>query len=76
MLFRSLLRQGDLDSAQAAFQNALRMNSGYAEAMENLGDVLLLQARRLYENASQAGPSRARLTQKINNLPPLPHKIP
>ena len=71
-----LLKQGDIDAAQAAFQYALRMNSGYAEAMENLGDVLLLQARRLYENASQAGPSRARLTQKINNLPPLPHKIP
>ncbi|MDI9331274.1 MAG: tetratricopeptide repeat protein [Alphaproteobacteria bacterium] len=67
-----LLRRGDLDAAHAAFQQALRMDAGYAEAMENLGDVLVLQARRLYQQSAQSGPPRPALRDKINALPLLP----
>lgn len=67
-----LLRQGEVDAAQAAFQQAVRMNSSYAQALENLADVLLLQARRLYIKASESAQERTQLNQKINALPPLP----
>lgn len=67
-----LLRMGRMDEAQAAFQMALRMDSGYAEAMENMGDVLQWQARRWYEKSLQSGWARPALKQKINALPPLP----
>jgi Flp pilus assembly protein TadD len=70
------LRRGDIDAAQASFEQALRMNTGYAEAMENLADVLLLQARRWYERAAQASTPRQALAQKINALPPLPTPTP
>ena len=70
------LRHGDIDAAQASFEQALRMNTGYAEAMENLADVLLLQARRWYERSARASAPRQALTQKINALPPLPATNP
>jgi Flp pilus assembly protein TadD len=67
-----LLRQGELDAAQAAFQQAVRMNASYVQALENLADVLLLQARRLYVKASELTQERTLLNQKINALPPIP----
>ncbi len=67
-----LMRLGRYDEAQAAFQMALRMNSGYAEAMENLGDVLQWQAVRWYEKSLQINPAQPALKQKIKALPPLP----
>lgn len=66
------LRRGEIDAAQANFEQAVRMNAGYAQALENLADVLLLQARRLYEKAASAGTPRLSLTEKINALPTLP----
>ncbi len=67
-----LMRLGRIDEAQAAFQMALRMNAGYTEAMENLGDVLQWQARRWYEKSLQTNPAQPALKQKIKALPPLP----
>ena len=67
-----LMRLGRFDEAQAAFQTALRMNAGYTEAMENLGDVLQWQARRWYEKSLQTNPAQPALKQKIKALPPLP----
>jgi Flp pilus assembly protein TadD len=67
-----LLRQGQIDEAQEAFQMALRMDTAYAEAMENLGDVLLLQARKLYEKSLEINAQRPVLREKINALPSLP----
>jgi tetratricopeptide (TPR) repeat protein len=69
-----LLRAGHIDEAQAAFELALRMDTGYAAAMENLGDVLILQARRLYEQSLQTDARRPALRQKIDALPPLPSR--
>ena len=72
-----LLRAGHIDEAQAAFESALRMDAGYAAAMENLGDVLILQARRLYEQSLQTDARRPALRQEIDALPPLPsHTTP
>jgi Flp pilus assembly protein TadD len=65
-----LLKQGDLDGAQLAFQEALRMDAQYPQALENLADVLNMQAKRLYQKALQASPDKLRLTQKINALYP------
>jgi Flp pilus assembly protein TadD len=65
-----LLKQGDLDGAQWSFQEALRMDAQYPQALENLADVLNLQAKRLYQQALQASPEKWRLTQKIQSLYP------
>jgi tetratricopeptide (TPR) repeat protein len=65
-----LLKQGDLDGAQLAFQEALRMDAQYTQALENLADVLNLQAKRLYQKALELSPEKLRLTQKINTLFP------
>ena len=59
--------EGDLDEAQAALQQALRLQPDHAQAQENLGDVLLRLALRAYERAQKAAiaPSDA-LAAKIN----------
>jgi len=67
-----LMRRGQIDEAQAAFQMALRMDAGYTEALENMGDVLLLQARRLFEKSLDLDARRPGLREKINALPPIP----
>lgn len=72
-----LLRAGQIDEAQAAFEWALRMDASYAAAMENLGDVLVLQARRWYEKSLETDARRPTLRQKINALPePPPRTTP
>lgn len=45
---------GDLDEAQAALQQALRLQPDHAQAQENLGDVLLRLALRAYQRAQKA----------------------
>ena len=45
---------GDLDSARAALENAVRALPGYALAHENLGDLHLRLAARSYERALTA----------------------
>ena len=64
-----LMRRGDLEGAQLAFQEALRMDAKYAQAMENLADVLLIQSKRLYEQALTLSPTKERLAQKIRAVP-------
>jgi Flp pilus assembly protein TadD len=64
-----LMAQGEQEAAKAEFEQALRMNADDVQALENLGDVLLVQARQLYERARQIGPERAALDEKINALP-------
>lgn len=59
---------GELDAAQAALEQALRLQPEHAQAQENLGDVLLRLALRAYQRAQKAaaaGPSDT-LTSKIN----------
>ena len=67
-----LMRAGDLEGAQLSFQEALRMDAHYGEAMENLADVLLVQARRLYERSLQASTRKERLGLKIRALASYP----
>lgn len=45
---------GDLDEAQAALQQALRLQPDHAQAQENLGDVLMRLALRAYQRAQKA----------------------
>lgn len=58
---------GELDAAQAALEQALRLQPEHAQAQENLGDVLLRLALRAYQRAQKAAltPSDA-LAAKIN----------
>ncbi len=70
--------EGRLDEAQAALQQALRLQPDHAQAQENLGDVLVRLALRAYERAQKAAsvPSDA-LANKISRtlaLTGLPNK--
>ena len=58
---------GELDEAQAALEQALRLQPEHAQAQENLGDVLLRLALRAYQRAQKAAiaPTEA-LAGKIN----------
>jgi len=44
---------GELDEAQAALQQALRLQPEHAQAQENLGDVLMRLALRAYQRAQK-----------------------
>ena len=65
----------ELDLAQRSFELALRADPNHALAHENLADVLLRQAQRHYQKASQIQASTKRpspgLAQKMQLLPPL-----
>lgn len=58
---------GELDEAQTALEQALRLQPEHAQAQENLGDVLLRLALRAYQRAQKAAiaPTDA-LAGKIN----------
>lgn len=44
---------GELDEAQAALEQALRLQPEHAQAQENLGDVLMRLALRAYQRAQK-----------------------
>ena len=46
--------QGDLDTARAELEQALRLQPEHAQAQENMGDVLLRLAVRAYQRAQAA----------------------
>ncbi len=48
--------RGDLDAARQALEQSIRAVPTYALAHENLGDVLLQQAARAYEQAARLDP--------------------
>lgn len=52
-----LAADGDLEAARAALEHAVRLQPAHAQALENLGDVLLRLALRSYERAQQALPA-------------------
>jgi Flp pilus assembly protein TadD len=58
---------GELDEAQVALEQALRLQPEHAQAQENLGDVLLRLALRAYQRSQKAAiaPTEA-LAGKIN----------
>jgi hypothetical protein len=55
---------------------ALRNDSAYATAHENLGDVLAQLAARAYAQALQLEPSRQRIEPKLELLRQLAQKPP
>ena len=60
--------QGDYAKAQQALEAALRANPQYAEAQENLGDILVQLARQAYERALAINPKQTALAHKIERL--------
>lgn len=61
---------GELDEAQAALQQALRLQPDHAQAQENLGDVLMRLALRAYQRAQKLAlaPSDALATKISRTL--------
>jgi tetratricopeptide (TPR) repeat protein len=58
---------GELDEAQAALEQALRLQPEHAQAQENLGDVLVRLALRAYQRAQKLSlASNEVLAGKIN----------
>ena len=57
--------QGQLDSALALLQTALRLAPDYRTARENLGDVHLRLALRAYAQAAQGAPDGSTLAHKL-----------
>jgi Tfp pilus assembly protein PilF len=60
--------QGDYAKAKEAIEAALRANPRYAEAQENLGDILVQLARQAYENALVINPKQTAVAQKLERL--------
>jgi tetratricopeptide (TPR) repeat protein len=68
--------QGDYAKAQQALEAALRANPQYAEAQENLGDILVQLARQAYERALAINPKQTALAHKIERLQPTSQRTP
>jgi tetratricopeptide (TPR) repeat protein len=60
--------RGHLDQARESFEMALRNNPNHAIALENLGDVLLRQARLAYEKSLKINPGSPSLPRKLQAL--------
>jgi len=60
--------RGQLDKALEELQTALRLNPGYATALENLGDVQVKLAVEAYQRARQLDGGNPRLPAKIEAL--------
>ena len=71
-----LAARNELEQARAALEMALRNDSAYATAHENLGDVLAQLAARSYAKAMQLEPSRQRIAPKLELLRQLGQKPP
>ena len=69
-----LAARNELEQARAALEMALRNDSAYATAHENLGDVLAQLAARSYAKALQLEPSRQRIAPKLELLRQLGQK--
>ena len=58
--------RGDLDAARQALEQSIRAVPTYALAHENLGDVLLQQAARAYEQAGRLDPRNESARGKLS----------
>lgn len=61
--------RGHLDQARQSFEMALRNDPNQDLALENLGDVLLRQARLAYEKSLRLNPKSKTLPRKLQALP-------
>jgi len=62
--------KGQYAAAKEALDAALRANPNYAEAHENLGDVMVQLARQSYQRAFQLHPALTSIQRKIELLKP------
>ena len=65
-----LAARGKIDEAKQAFEHALRNNPQYATAHENLGDVLLHQAKQSFDKAKQLNANSRSVQEKLQALQP------
>ena len=64
--------KGQFSAAKEALDAALRANPNYADAHENMGDILLHLARQSYAKSAQLDPAAAKSAQqKIRSLTPV-----
>ena len=64
-------RQGQLEQARHALNQAVRNNPAYAVAYENLGDVYLRLAHEAYTQSSKLQGAKPALQRKLHDLQPL-----
>lgn len=57
--------RGDIDGARALLEEALRRDPDYPTAQQNLGDVLVRQAGRAYEDAARVPRPSTTLERKL-----------
>ena len=62
--------KGDYPNAKASLDAALRANPNYADAHENMGDVLIQLAHYSYKRSLQINPAQRGVSRKINTLKP------
>ena len=79
MLFRSepfnnlavlYAAKGQYSVAKEALDAALRANPNYADAHENMGDVLLQLAKYSYQRSLQINPAQRGISRKLTLLKP------
>jgi Flp pilus assembly protein TadD len=62
--------KGQFSVAKEALDAALRANPNYADAHENMGDVLIQLAHYSYKRSLQINPAQRGVSRKINTLKP------
>jgi len=62
--------KGQFSVAKEALDAALRANPNYADAHENMGDVLVQLANYSYKRSLQINPTQRGVSRKINILKP------
>jgi len=62
--------KGQFSVAKEALDAALRANPNYADAHENMGDVLLQLAKYSYQRSLQINPAQRGVNRKLNLLKP------
>ena len=62
--------KGQYSVAKEALDAALRANPNYADAHENMGDVLLQLAKYSYQRSLQINPAQRGVSRKLNLLKP------
>lgn len=60
-------QRGQIEAARLALEQALKLNSGYTIARENLGDIYLRMAHDLYAQALNEQPNNAALRAKVQS---------
>jgi tetratricopeptide (TPR) repeat protein len=65
LAYVAMYHDWDWDGAEREFQDAIRLNPGYATAYENLGDVYAMLAADAYGQAQRLEPRSTSLPRKL-----------